>query len=301
MDFGLGALPATPGDRSHLDRWRTVLDRLPDAFSTIWLDDHLQNGERQVREGWTMLTYLAALHRRFRFGHMVVSQSFRNPALLAKMAATLQELTEGRYILGLGAGWREEEYRAYGYAYPSGGERVAQLAEAIEVIRALWTQSPATYRGTHYQVENAYCEPRPDPAPPILIGTNGPRALKVVARLADWWNWDAPLEMTYRAPMEVLRRECEAIGRPFDEISLTATLAIWMPDDPSTFEATYTHSFYPGQTFAVAGPEPEDVAREIERLVDVGVRHVQVTLDDMAQLQRFTDDVLPHVRLEQKP
>src|SRR5206468_10686043 len=111
--------------------------------------DHLQFGDRPTAEGWTALTYLAATFPRFRYGHLVLSQSYRNPALLAKMSATLHELTGGRFILGIGAGWHDEEYRAYGYEYPGGGVRVAQLAEAIEVIRALWTQAPATHHGTY--------------------------------------------------------------------------------------------------------------------------------------------------------
>src|SRR5438477_13015772 len=138
-----------------------------------------RSGDRPVREGWTLLTYLAGAFPRFRYGHLVLAQSYRNPALLAKMAATLQHLSDGRFILGLGAGWHEEEYRSYGYPYPSGGTRVAQLAEAIELIRAMWTDSPASYRGVHYQIESAYCEPRPDPPIPILVGTNGPKALAV--------------------------------------------------------------------------------------------------------------------------
>jgi alkanesulfonate monooxygenase SsuD/methylene tetrahydromethanopterin reductase-like flavin-dependent oxidoreductase (luciferase family) len=214
------------------------------------------------------------------------------------MGATLQELSGGRFILGIGAGWHEEEYRSYGYPYPSGGVRVAQMAEAIEVLRAMWTDSPATYHGTHYQVEEAYCEPMPNPPIPIVVGTNGPKALAVTARLADWWNWDGPWEEVYRKPYEILRQECEAIGRPFDEITLTAGLNVSMPDDLSTFEPTYEHSFYPGQTFHNLGPTPSDVIREIERLVDVGVAHFQVYFEDVPSLDRFIGEVIPHLRLE---
>ena len=143
-------------------------------------------------------------------------QSYRNPAVLAKMAATLQELTGGRFILGLGAGWHEEEYRAYNVDYPRPGIRVQQLAETIEIARAMWTQSPATFIGEHYRIEGAYCEPRPDPPIPILVGTNGPKAIAVAARLADIWCWDGPWDDDYRAPHDILRAACEAIGRPFD-------------------------------------------------------------------------------------
>jgi alkanesulfonate monooxygenase SsuD/methylene tetrahydromethanopterin reductase-like flavin-dependent oxidoreductase (luciferase family) len=137
-DFGLQGFPRKPEGVNPMDHYRSILERLPPEFSTVWLEDHLQFGDRRVMEGWTLLTYLAAAFPRFRFGHLVLSQSFRNPALVAKMAATLQELTGGRFILGMGAGWNEEEYRGYGYDYPSGGVRVAQLEEAIQLIRTLW-------------------------------------------------------------------------------------------------------------------------------------------------------------------
>ena len=199
-DFGIVLYPSfVPGD-DYLDGYRETLDGLPPDFTTVWIPDHFQFGDSLRPEAWTVLTYLAALFPRFRFGHLVLGQSFRNPALLAKMAATLQDLTGGRYILGIGAGWHEEEYRAYGYDYPSGGTRVEELAEAIEVIRAMWTESPATFHGKHYRIDGAYCVPRPDPPPPIMVGTNGPKALRVTARLADWWNWDGSWELVYRKP-----------------------------------------------------------------------------------------------------
>jgi alkanesulfonate monooxygenase SsuD/methylene tetrahydromethanopterin reductase-like flavin-dependent oxidoreductase (luciferase family) len=298
VDFGLAGFGARPDGVDRISHCEAVLGSLPPEFSTVWISDHFQFGDRPTAEGWTLLTYLAASFPRFRYGHLVLGQSFRNPALLAKMAATLQELTGGRYILGLGAGWHEEEYRAYGYEYPSGGVRVQQLAEAIEVIRVMWTQSPATYHGTWYHVDGGYCEPRPDPPIPIMIGTNGRKALGVVARLADMWNWDGPWETVYRPPYEILRQRCEEIGRPFEEIGLTCGLTVSLPDDPATFEPTYTHSFYPGQVFDILGPTPADAVREIEHLVDVGVSHFQVGVDDLATLRRFVDEVVPAVRTD---
>lgn len=293
LDFGLQGIPPDAEGDDLLSRYRSVLELLPEDFSTVWIEDHLQFGHRPTMEGWTLLTYLAAMFPRFRFGHLVLSQSFRNPALLAKMAATLQDLTRGRYILGIGAGWHEEEYRSYGYEYPSGGTRVEQLAEAIEVIRAMWNASPAVFHGTWYSVDGAYCEPRPNPPIPIMVGTNGPKALRVTARLADWWNWDGPWEPTYRGPYELLRQRCEEVGRPFAEITLTAGLSVWFPDDPATFETSYEHRFYPGQVFGILGPTPADAVREIEKLVDAGVRHFQPSFEDMATLRRFIDEVLP--------
>lgn len=251
-----------------------------------------------MAEGWTTMAYLAAAFPRLRVGSLVLSQSYRNPALLAKMAATFQELSGGRFILGLGAGWQEDEYRSYGYDYPSGGTRVAQLAEAMQVIRAMWTDSPATFRGSYYSIEEAYCEPRPDPPIPIMVGTNGPKALGVAARFCDWWCWDGPWDPTYREPYERLRQLCAEIGRPFEEITLVSELALWLPEDPATFEAGYEHPFYPGQVFKAVGPTPAEAIRDIEQLVDVGVQHFALNFEDMATLRRFVDEVIPNVRLK---
>jgi len=296
-DLGLIGSVGGAGDRPWVDHMRDLLEPLPPVFTSWWGSDHLQQHGEPWMEGWTRLTYLAAVLPRFRFGHLVLSQSYRNPALLASMAATLQQLSDGRFVLGLGAGWLEEEYRAFNFDYPSGGKRVDQLAETIEIVRRLWTGKPTTWAGEWYRVENAVCV-RPEPDIPILIGTNGPKALKVTARLADMWNWDGPWDVSYREPYERLRAACEEIGRPFEEISLTAGLSIALPDDPSTFEAAYTHDFYPGQTFALVGPTAKEVIREMELLVDHGVRHIQIDVGSPGELRRFVDEVVPHVRLE---
>ena len=296
-DLGLHALPTARAGESEIDRHRSALDGLPDAFTTIWISDHLQFGDDPLSEAWTLMTWLSASFPQLRVGSLVLGQSYRNPALLAKMAATLQDLTGGRLILGLGAGWHEEEYRAYNVDYPRPGIRVQQLAETIEIARAMWTQSPATFIGEHYRIEGAYCEPRPDPPIPILVGTNGPKAIAVAARLADIWCWDGPWDDNYRAPHDILRAACEAIGRPFDEIALYAELTIELPDDPSTFVPTYEHTFYPGQTFRIVGPAPTDVVREIEILVDHRVTHIAINVDTWSTLRRFLDEVVPVVRL----
>jgi alkanesulfonate monooxygenase SsuD/methylene tetrahydromethanopterin reductase-like flavin-dependent oxidoreductase (luciferase family) len=299
-DFGLQGTPGGSGPTAEwVDQMSAVLEDLPPVFSTVWISDHIQHRDEPWPEGWTKLAYLAAAFPRFRYGHLVLSQSYRNPGLLGVMAATLQQLSGGRFILGLGAGWLEEEYRAFNFEYPKPGIRVAQLAEAIELIKTLWSESPATYHGQWYHLESARCE-HPDTPIPILVGTNGPKALKVVARHADWWNWDGPWEPTYRGPFEALRAACEEIGRPFEELTLTASMTVSMPDDPSTYEPTYTHDFYPGQLFGAVGPTPADVIREIELLVDKGVSHFPLVFDSVGELRRFVDEVVPNVRLEPK-
>jgi alkanesulfonate monooxygenase SsuD/methylene tetrahydromethanopterin reductase-like flavin-dependent oxidoreductase (luciferase family) len=139
-------------------------------------------------EGWRALTYLSALQPRLKFGHAVLSQSFRNPALLAKMDATLQYMSGGRFILGIGAGWKKYEYRAYGYDFPSAGTRIEELEETLQIINAMWREKQGTVQGKHYRVIEAWCEPKPEPIPPIMIGGSKPRMLRLIARYADWWS-----------------------------------------------------------------------------------------------------------------
>ena len=134
-----------------------------------------------------------------------------------------------------------------------------------------------------------------------MVGTHGRKALRVTARLADWWNWDGPWATNFREPYEVLAAHCAEIGRPVDEITLTAGIAVWIPDDPSTFEATYEHSFYPGYQFHVLGPEPKDVIRELDVLIDHGVAHFQATFEDMRSFERFMDEVIPPMRPRLSP
>jgi alkanesulfonate monooxygenase SsuD/methylene tetrahydromethanopterin reductase-like flavin-dependent oxidoreductase (luciferase family) len=158
------------------------LDRAAGAFDSLWFPDHVQYDRHHVAEGWSLLAYALARYPDKLCGHEVLCNSFRNPAHLAKMVATAQALSGGRVVLGIGAGWQEQEYLAYGWSFPSARVRIAQLAEAIELIRAMWTKAPANYQGRYYQIANAYCEPQPDPIPPIMVGGAGEKyLLRVVA------------------------------------------------------------------------------------------------------------------------
>src|SRR5207302_645787 len=151
------------------------LDSTAAPFESLWFPDHVQYTGHKVAEGWSLLAWAMARYPEKLCGHEVLCNSFRNPAHLAKMAATLQALSGGRLVLGIGAGWNEEEYRAYGWPFPSTRVRIAQLAEALELIRAMWTQAPAHYKGEHYPADGAYCEPRPQPPPPTIVGGHGER------------------------------------------------------------------------------------------------------------------------------
>ncbi|MFN8515503.1 MAG: LLM class flavin-dependent oxidoreductase [Chloroflexia bacterium] len=216
VQFGL-ILPGDALEKARRDRYLDDVNRLlavaKGHFDSAWYIDHLQSADRDVVEGWTALTYLSALHPELRWGHTVICQSFRNPALVAKMVATLQFMSGGRYIFGIGAGWNEEEYRAYGYDFPPGRTRVAELDEALQIIKALWTEERATFAGEHYRVEHAWCEPKPDPLPPIMVGAFRPRMLRLTARHADWWNVSSTTIEDYRALVWEFERACAAVGR----------------------------------------------------------------------------------------
>jgi alkanesulfonate monooxygenase SsuD/methylene tetrahydromethanopterin reductase-like flavin-dependent oxidoreductase (luciferase family) len=203
------------------------LDRTAGPFESLWFPDHVQYGGHKVAEGWSLLAYALARYPDKRCGHEVLCNSFRNPAHLAKMVATAQALSGGRVILGIGAGWNEEEYRAYGWPFPSARVRIAQLAEAIQLIRTMWTEAPANYRGEHYQLVNAYCEPRPDPTPPIMVGGSGEKyLLRVVAQHADWWNYNFRSREDYAHKQEVLKRHCRDVGRDYGEIKQIVRVGI---------------------------------------------------------------------------
>jgi len=295
VEFGLqlsGFPPQAEDDGDVLTFYRRMVDALSPEFTTLWVSDHFQFGDASVLEGWTRLTYLAALFPHLKVGHLVLGQGYRNPALLAKMGATLQHLSGGRFILGIGAGWHEEEYRAYGYGYPSPGARVAQLAEAIQIIRDLWTEAPATFHGAHYRIEEAYCEPRPDPLPPILVGTRGPKALRVAAQLADGWSWDAPMA-SYQPAYDELRRACAEVGRDSASIWLTAGADADFPDDPADFVAEFPQPAYPDIPIRPLGPTPADAVEQLRPLVELGVTHFMIYPSSLRTLKRFSAEVAP--------
>ena len=187
LGFGMPAGSVDKGRRAtFVDDLNRALNLVTGHFHSAWIVDHLQFGDADVLEGFTALTYMAALHPRLTFGHTVLCQSFRNPALVAKMAATLQFMSGGRFVLGIGAGWHQEEYRAYGYDFPPDPVRVEQLDEALQIIKAVWTEEKATFEGKHYRVVEARCQPRPDPAPTVMVGAFRPRMLRLAVRHADW-------------------------------------------------------------------------------------------------------------------
>jgi alkanesulfonate monooxygenase SsuD/methylene tetrahydromethanopterin reductase-like flavin-dependent oxidoreductase (luciferase family) len=224
----------------------------------------------------------------------VLAQSFRNPALLARMAGTLQQLTGGRFTLGIGAGWKQDEYEAYDYAFGTAGGRIAQLGEAIDLIRTMWTDSPATYAGEHYRVTNAYAEPRPDPMPMILVGGQGPKLMRLAAEKADAWIWDYPMEM-FRPPYDRLVSACADLGRPLSEVRICCEAFAHFPDDPADFPEPEWSGYLDFMTTPL-GPTPADAIAQLRPFLELGVAEFIVGFEDLTTAERFARDVVPALR-----
>lgn len=197
------------------------------VFDGGWTFDHFMPIRGDVSgpclEGWVLLSALATITSRLRLGVMVTGNTYRHPAVLANMAATLDVISAGRLNLGIGAGWFSPEHEAYGIELPTLKERFDRFDEAVEVIHLLLTEDAADFEGDHYRLQSAHCEPKPvqQPSPPLVIGGGGEkRTLRTAARWADHWNapgMDFDLE-SFRHKAGVLASWCDTVGRPFDEI-----------------------------------------------------------------------------------
>jgi alkanesulfonate monooxygenase SsuD/methylene tetrahydromethanopterin reductase-like flavin-dependent oxidoreductase (luciferase family) len=258
----------------------------------VWVEDHFQWGDRAVFEAITTLAFLAGKHEGLRYGHIVLGQSYRNPALTAKMAANMQVLTKGNFILGIGAGWKEDEYRAYGYPYPPAAQRIDELEEAVQIIRAMWVDSPASFEGKHYRIENAYSIPRPDPPVPLLIAGGGEkRTLRVAAKYADWWNAPFMEADKYKHKQDVLAQHCREIGRDPGEILHSYYAIVSLSEDPDKVQRNEDPHFVSGS--------PDDVTRELEQFIPLGVKHIQIRFTDFPSsngLELFINKVLPRLK-----
>ena len=288
-EFGLMLRQNDPGHTLHevIEYNQLCIEALSAGFTTLWLEDHLQVGKTDELECLTTLSYLAALYPQFKIGTLVLAQSYRNPALLAKMAANLQTLSGGRLILGLGAGWKEDEYRAYGYPFPEVKTRMEELEDAIHVLRAMWTHQPATFEGQHYQVHSAYCAPQPEPGIPLLIGGGGEqRTLAIVARSADWWNFNSCTVEEYERKLTILKQHCQRIGRNPSEIKLSYLSTLSVAEDPTQVKRDPSKHYIAGNA--------AQVTSELEQFRALGVSHFMFRIPDLETLKQFITSVVPH-------
>jgi F420-dependent oxidoreductase-like protein len=201
------------------------------GYDSIWVYDHVHNVPRPAHEAvfecWTTITAISQLTSTIRLGQMVGCNSYRNPALLAKITSTVDVVSGGRLDWGIGAGWYENEYRSYGYDFPKPKDRIGMLEEAVQIVRGMWTAPETTFKGEYYDVVRANCDPKPlqSPHPPIWIGGGGEQlTLRVVAKHANCSNFGGSPEQ-WAHKRDVLRGHCSTVGRDPDEIRMT-----WSPE-----------------------------------------------------------------------
>ena len=252
-------------------------------FDSLWLADHFYGFDAPTdpfMEAWTTLTWLAAKFPQVTLCHHVLGQGYRNPALTAKMAATLQVLSGNRFMLGIGAGWREDEYRAYGYEFPRPAVRFAQLEDLIHICRKMWTDDSPTYVGKHFSIDKAAAPPKPSVAPPICIGAYGEQiGLPLVGRLADVWNSSLQGdESKWIKKRDIVRTSAERVGR-----------------DPSSIEISLTIE----RPLPTTSAESEQYVADLTHLTELGVTHFVMDFGHPTSTEpvmRFVNEVIKKLK-----
>jgi len=291
--------------------WTEAEDR---GWDAACVTDHFMpntgGAEVPVHEGWSVLCALAALTSRIQIGTIVLGNTYRHPAVVAKMAAECDIISEGRLLLGLGAGWQENEHLAYGIPYYTVPERLARLDEACHVIRSLWTQSRTDYSGQFYRLANAPLEPKPvqSPHPELMIGGGGERVtLRIAARHADHWNvWGGPRILSRK--IGILEQHCASLGRDPASIRRSANMALCLTGDAAEaaafrtrFAARMRRSAGDAEDICLAG-SIDHVRERVGALEAAGVDTLFVPtmfqpLESVREdLSRFIEEVAPSFR-----
>jgi len=300
--FGVQALQGMP-DYSTLKKVVLECDRL--GYDSIWVYDHLQFTYGPTLESWTVLSALAEATHKIRIGPLVTCNAFRYPSLLAKMAATVDMISNGRLNFGIGAGWHEDEAVAYGIPFPKAGIRVEMLDEALSIIKRLWTEDEVTFKGKHYSVNKALCLPKPvqKPHPPVLVGGGGDKMLRLIAKHANAWNSGFTSPEGFVEEIARLQKACDEVGRNPEEIENTfqSRIIIAERDEDALKRAEQWREERKGKPddpdwkFAIKG-SPETCTEALKTYVDVGVTHFTLLFGDTVQLkplQLFASKVMP--------
>ncbi|HJR25856.1 MAG TPA: LLM class F420-dependent oxidoreductase [Acidimicrobiales bacterium] len=294
-------------------KWATAVDVAVLAeelgYDSLWWYDHFHNvpvpAHEAVFECWTTVAAISQRTSRIRLGQMVGCNGYRNPALLAKITSTVDVISGGRLDWGVGAGWYEHEFNGYGYGFPSAKDRIGMLREAVEIVKAMWTEPDVSYAGKHYELKGAQCDPKPlqQPHPPVLIGGGGEQlTLRVVARLADASNFGGkPHEWAHKA--EVLKEHCAAVGRDYDEIQKTWSPEVFVRETEAEVAAAGSRSFWgePVDSWTEGNlvGTPEQVAEKIQAYVDLGCTGFYPWCSDYPDtttLRLFAEQVMPQLR-----
>ena len=287
------------------------------GLRALWLSDHLFLNKDSARtnclEAWTALAALAVDTTRIRLGTMVTSQSYRNPALLAKIAAGVDHMSGGRLEFGVGAGWKELEYTAYGYDFPPAGTRVDQLVETLEICTRMWTEDHATFTGKHYRIQDAFCAPKPVQRPlPIWIGGRKPRILRIGAKWAHAFNWlpegGFPTPEQVRAGMRDIDEACAAVKRDPKTLRRSVFLsAVIGADERHASEIVAEVAAKAGKSpeeWRKARPgsmvgSPEQVAARLREHIAAGAQDANILFPyghDLAMTRLLGEQVAPALR-----
>lgn len=274
------------------------------GFTWFSVMDHLiQIGnvgapDEPFMEGWTVLSALAAVTSRIRLGTLATSVAYRNPALLAKMAATVDLISRGRLTFGFGAGWFQAEYREYGWEFPERpAVRIRQMEEAVRLIIAMWTDRRTTFHGKYFHVEDAILEPKPlqQPRPPIMIAGGGEQlTLRAVARYADACNVGGSPDAV-KHKYAVLRRHCEAQGRDYESVERTSIISFLLARDAAALAAKREKLAVPASYYGFAGTVAQ-VTDLIGSYRDAGVQLLISSSfrNDPETFELLASDVMPH-------
>ncbi len=305
VKFGVQVLQAMP-DYATLKKVVLECDRL--GFDSVWVYDHLQFAYGPTLECWTVLSALAETTQNIRVGPLVTCNMFRYPSILAKMAATVDMISNGRLNFGIGAGWHEAEATAYGIPFPKGGVRVEMLDEALTIIEKLWSGEEVTFNGKYYSVNKAVCLPKPvqQPHPPVLVGGGGEKMLRVIAKHADAWNSGFVDPEGFKAEIARLEEACREVGRDIRVIENTfqSRIVIAENDEEALKRAEQWREERKGEPdspdwkFCIKG-SPETCAKTLKDYVSVNVTHFTLLFADAAQLrplQLFAEKVMPAFR-----
>jgi F420-dependent oxidoreductase-like protein len=273
--------------------------------------------QEATHEAWILMAALAAATTRVRLGQMCTCMGYRHPMYLAKVAATVDAVSGGRVEMGIGAGWYEHEWNAYGYGFPGAGDRIAMLAEGVEIMRQAWAEGVATYAGEHYQVDGAICQPRPlQPGgiPLWIAGGGEKKTLRIAAEHAAYTNFDGSLE-GFRHKSAVLEGHCRELGRDFGEITRSANYNVVIGRDEAEVEGRlrrieehYRPFLSPEQLAANvaqyrSGPlvgTPEQLVERLQALQGAGMTYAigyfQEAAYDDSGIRLFAEQVLPALR-----
>jgi F420-dependent oxidoreductase-like protein len=280
-------------------------DRL--GFDSLWVCDHMYGvplPTLPIFDGWTELAAVAAVTERAQLGSLVTPPFFRNPAIFAKQIATIDQISGGRTIVGLGAGWFEAEFKGTGCEFPAIGERMRALDETAEILKRMWTEERVTFHGTHYSVEDVICEPKPQRRPPLLIGGGGERVLMgIAARHGDIWNNLAVFQPQLEAKIAALRRRCDELDRDFDSIETSQQCVVVIGEDEEQArsfldKAKKVYGGHMGGSIEEHGiwGSPEGVIEKIQRHTALGCSLFVIEFfgrDTTVPARLFAEKVMP--------